>query len=297
MKRKTSIAGVVLILGIFIISCTMFYLNSLTYKIQKALKGKDCNVSAAVISKRGEFLYNNKKVPLLSVFKYFIAYSVLKKLESDGDTLNKIIFVNEDMLDKNAYSPLLKKYSPPFKISIEELIKYMISKSDNNAADILIEYIGGIHTLRKDLAKAGFCGIEIYANEKIMQSGLIYQSLNKAKPLDVLRFMRFSLENESDISDNSKEFLSKIMIETITGEDKIKAGLPDNAVFGHKTGSSSRTPDGVKIADNDAGFVSFPDGSKCYTAVFVTDSKMSDKENAALIAEISKIIYSYATKE
>ncbi len=32
--------------------------------------------------------YNNKKVPLLSVFKYFIAVSVLKKLEVERKTLS-----------------------------------------------------------------------------------------------------------------------------------------------------------------------------------------------------------------
>ena len=89
------------------------------------------------------------------------------------------------------------------------------------------------------------------------------------------------------------EFLDNILIETTTGEDKIKAGLPKGTIFGHKTGMSSRKPDGVRIAENDAGFVILPDGKTYYIAVFVTESKMSDSENHALAAQVSEIVYEH----
>ncbi len=79
----------------------------------------------------------------------------------------------------------------------------------------------------------------------------------------------------------------------MTGQDKLKAGLLKDVILGHKTGMSSRKPDGVRIAENDAGFVILPNGETYYIAVFVTESKMADKENTALIAQISKIVYEY----
>ncbi len=267
----------------------VLYFNSLTFKIQKAVWGKDCTVTAAVIYNDYIWSYNSKKAPLLSVFKYFAALKVLNKIKAEKCSLDDKILVTEDMVSKTTYSPMLKKYAAPFKISVADLMKYMVSESDNNAADILIEYAGGIEAIRSFLQTFDFDAIEISANEKMMNEDIGAQYLNKARAFDVLLAMKFF--RETTMPDEQRAFLDKIMIKTVTGEDKIKAGLPEGVVFGHKTGSSSRKPDGVKIADNDAGFVILPNGKTCYMAVFVTESKMSDKENAALISEISRIIY------
>ena len=64
----------------------------------------------------------------------------------------------------------------------------------------------------------------------------------------------------------------------------------DHAILGHKTGSSDRTPDGVKTADNDAGFVLLPDGQRYYITVLVTNSLENDSVNAAIIATLSHIV-------
>ena len=59
----------------------------------------------------------------------------------------------------------------------------------------------------------------------------------------------------------------------------------------HKTGSSDRTPQGIKIADNDIGIGFLPDGRSYIITVFIADSGLDDKANAALTAEISRIVY------
>lgn len=87
------------------------------------------------------------------------------------------------------------------------------------------------------------------------------------------------------------------MVKTSTGADKIKQGLPPGVMFGHKTGSSSRTADGIKIADNDAGFVTLTNGRTYYIAVMITESKLDDRANAALAAQISQTVYNYLTTE
>ena len=90
---------------------------------------------------------------------------------------------------------------------------------------------------------------------------------------------------------------NELMLQTTTGNDKLKAGLPDSAVLGHKTGSSSRKPDGIKIADNDAGFVILPDGTKYYITVLISDSKLSNSDNARITAEVSRLVYEYISNK
>lgn len=293
MKKAVVFALIFLIAISFV---WFFYLNSLNYKIKQVIKNKDCTVSAAVINKNKRWIVNDKKTPLMSVFKYFIAVFVLEKIEKENISLEDKILVKESDVIKNTYTPMLEKYKNfPFEISFKDLMRYMVSESDNNATDILLNYIGGLSNLQEYLNNMGFSDIKISADEKMMEDDIQNQYLNVASPLSVIKFMKFVRE-VNVLSDNSKQFLDKTMVETITGLDKLKAGLPEGVILGHKTGMSSRKANGIRIAENDAGFVNLSNGETYYIAVFVSESKMSDKENTALIVQISKIVYEYFTK-
>lgn len=103
----------------------------------------------------------------MSVFKYFVAVKFLHKIENEHISPDIKITVNEDMVYNSLYSPMLKKYLYfPFEISIENLLTYMISESDNNACDILIEFTGGVAKLEKFIHDTGFTNIEISVTEK-----------------------------------------------------------------------------------------------------------------------------------
>ena len=71
---------------LIILTCLIVFLytRTQTFKVQKAVYGKDCNVHAAVIYKDVVWTFNNKKAPLMSVFKYFIALKVLDKIEKEN---------------------------------------------------------------------------------------------------------------------------------------------------------------------------------------------------------------------
>ena len=55
--------------------------------------------------------------------------------------------------------------------------------------------------------------------------------------------------------------------------------------------------DGTKMADNDAGVVTMPDGRQVAIAILIKDSKMSDADNARLMAEITKIYWAMKESE
>lgn len=284
---------VLIFLGVILFVITIGYINSLSFKLNRFLNNKNAQIGVAVIKENKVWVIGNKKHPLLSVFKYCVAVKVLDKLENEKISLDTNITIEKDMIDPGLYSPMLKRYTTfPFSISIGELLEYAVSQSDNNACDILISYSGGIQSLNSFIHNIGFDDIEILVNEKEMNADITKQYLNRAYPRDIVKLMKF-IREDGLLSDNSKVFLDKIMINTVTGENKLKGELPENTVVGHKTGSSSRTAEGLKIADNDAGYVILPDGTVYYITVMIKDSKMSDEDNAKTISEISKIIYEY----
>lgn len=291
MKNKKALFFIALTVICVFVSC--FLLNSLEFRLYRLIFNKNAKIGLAVQKDNRIWVFDKGRQPLLSVFKYIVALKVLAKLDKENISLNKKLEISKSMIDEDLYSPMLNKYKKlPFEISIRELLKYMISESDNNACDILIEYAGGIAAIDSYIKEIGFKDIEIAVNEKEMNKDIEKQYLNKASASDMVKLIKKGYEGGL-LSKNSTDYLVKIMLETQTGQDKLKAGLPEGVLTGHKTGSSSRKSSGIKIADNDAGFVILPRGGVYYIAVFIQDSSLSDSENADLIRSISQLVYEY----
>ena len=88
-----------------------------------------------------------------------------------------------------------------------------------------------------------------------------------------------------------RSFVQETLMQTNTGEDKIKRFLPPDVVMGHKTGTGMRTADGMRIAENDAAFVRLPDGREYYQVILLKNSYESDETNRLAIAEIADAVY------
>lgn len=287
MKIKSFIVALGAIIGIAI----YFHQNTMEQKLQKLISDKDCDVGIAVLHGNKQWLVTNHETyPMMSVFKIFVAAAVLDKVEKENVSLDKKILISKDMIYPT-YSPLRDKIQNyPYQTTIEELLFYMITQSDNVATDVLISYLGGINALNQFLEAVGFSQIVIKVNERQMSEDIQTQKFNVAQPYDVALFMKSILEGNI-LSAKQKEIWMNFMEQTQTGKDKLEAGLPRDVVVGHKTGSSDRDEKGVKIGDNDVGFVFLPNGEIYYIAVFLKNSKMNDEKNANLISQISELVY------
>jgi len=233
------------------------------------------------------------RYPMMSVFKFPVVYSVLRKMQDEGTPLSRTVCVKAGQMHKDTYSPMLKAFPDrDFHISLARLMRYCISESDNNACDILIDYLGGIGCVSAEIRRLGVCGLDISETEASMHAdaGRCYN--NWSTPSAMVRLMGMVYEG-GVISGSYLAFLERIMKETVTGADKMRAGLPADVVLGHKTGSSGRTTDGIKAGDNDAGVIYMPNGRRCYAAIFIRDSEEDDRTNAKMIAEITGAVFSW----
>ena len=269
--------------------------GELTSSIDSILLDKEATVGVAVLTPQGKLIIVNDTVsyPLMSVFKFHIALAVLDKMNRQNTPLDTLLFIPKHQLRPNTYSPLREaKFGQDFNISMAELLEYSVSHSDNNACDILIEYAGGADVINQYIKGLGIANTTIAVTEEEMGREQGNARMNHAFPSAVAQLMKLFVEQPL-FDEVYKEFLIQTMIKTSTGKDKLKALLPAEAVVGHKTGSSNRTDAGIKIADNDAGFVRLPDGQIYYIVVFVKDSGEEDAVNARIIAEVSRKVYEY----
>ena len=263
----------------------------------RAVRGVDAEVGIAVV-REGRVIASvggDRPMPAMSTFKFPLALAVATRLDSLGLPLSTQLEVTGDDLWPDTWSPLREVCPAGGEFTVAELLAYSVAQSDNNVCDLLFRFLGGPETVSRYVARLGVGETEIVADEETMHRHTDNQYLNRTTPLAAVRLLERFRRGEL-LPDEYGDFLERTMFATTTGPDKLRGLLPAGVAVAHKTGSSDRTASGVKIADNDIGFVRLPDGREYSIAVFVMDSREDDRTNAAVIARISRLVYDYAIR-
>ena len=271
--------------------------DDLEHRLDEALKGRRARIGVAVRTPDGRTIRRGDvPLPLLSVFKVPVALAALDRAARERMPLSAPFDVGPERLDGNTYSPMRDSLPPEGgTVTLAGLIRYSISLSDHLACDRLLDFAGGPAAVEEYLRGAGIGGFRIAASERTMHRATENQRLNTAPPSAVCELFARLLRGGL-LPAEYDALLRSALEEAPTGANKLRAGLPGNVRLGHKTGSSDRTAEGMRIADNDAGYVLLPDGRSYCVAVFVTDSRETDGTNAAIAAEISRAAYECFTR-
>jgi beta-lactamase class A PER len=238
-----------------------------------------------------------QQFPLMSVFKFPQALLVLKLVDEGKLKLDQQVSIDRRQLMLKTWSPMLKDHlAQQFSLSILELLRYSVSLSDNNACDILFNLIGGPAALQQYFVELGITDVQIRINEFGLNQKFSAQYENWIKPTAALELLEKFYAAEL-LSSHSQQLLWDLMLETPTGQKRLKAGIGSDALLAHKTGTSSQDTDGLLAGINDIGIVQLPDGRAYAIAVFVKDSYESFDDTEKLIAEISHKVYQAFTQQ
>jgi beta-lactamase class A len=279
---------------IFFLTTFFCFSQNLKKQINQITKGKNATIAVSILdfeNNKSIDINGEKKLPMLSVFKFHIALAVLDWVDQGKLNLDQKIFIKKEELLENTWSPIREKYpNGNIEMPLRELIKYTVAGSDNNGCDILLRLIGGTETVQKFINSKGIKNFAIKFNEEEMTYENMYENFTTTNDSNLL------LKNFFDgkiLSKNSTDFLMKTMIETTTGTTKIVAQLPKNIKIAHKTGSSGKNNQGLTIAENDIAIITLPNGKHYAISVFVSDSMESEETNTKIIADISKLVFDY----
>jgi beta-lactamase class A len=268
--------------------------ESLRLQITQLSKAAEGTVGVSIENlETGDTLsYNgNNHAPMQSVFKFPIALAVLNRVDKGALSLEqKIHITKRELSDSETMSPLRDKIPcRDTDITINELLHFMVSQSDNIACDILLEKAGGPKQVEIYIHSLGVKGIAIAATEKQMHADYKLQYKSWCEPKEMTHLLKIFYEGKC-LSKSSTAYLIKLMEETPTGAKRLKGLLPQGTIVAHKTGSSS-TKHGTAAATNDVGVITLPNGYHLIISVFVTDSKASDTARDGVIALIAKAAY------
>ena len=282
-------------LSLIILQATAQTNIPLRQEIQDIIQDKKATVGVAIIFDGTDTLTvnNQYRYPTMSVYKFHQALAILDYLNKHNLPLEQQVYVSKSALLPETHSPLRdKKLEGNFYMPIKELMQYSVSQSDNNACDILFNFLGGTAPVEQYIKNLGIQQIAITKTEQEMSEDFDNQYGNWTTPYAAVQLLEIFLQQKLFAS-NYKIFLSDALIQTSTGKDKIKGLLPSGTIVGHKTGMSSRNSNGVKAGDNDLGFIKLPNNKNLSIAVFIVNSTEDDRTNAEIIAQISKAAYDY----
>lgn len=293
--------ALLLVLASFLSGCRHSH-SGLKERLESYVAEKaDSRIGVAVIIDGRDTVQVNgyRQFPMMSVYKFPIALAVADRCRAAGDAFSDTLLASPGLVVADTYSPMLSRYpamtSEATAVTIDELLVYALQLSDNNASDLLLDYVGSAAAAQEYIDGLGCGDIGIVWSEAAMYQDNARSYDNSATPVAIAGlFDRFDRECNDTLSLRIKGILETCA----TGRDRLAAPLEGSgALLGHKTGTGFTLPDGRLMALNDAGYVHLPDGRRYTIAVFVADSGYGPEDTAAIIADISALVYESVGEE
>jgi beta-lactamase class A len=238
----------------------------------------------------------NLDAPMMSVFKFHIALTVLNQVDKGNLKLDQIFFIKKEDLLPETWSPIRDGFPDGnMNLTLDQLLRYTVSHSDNNGCDILLKIIGGTETVQKFIHKQGIKDFTIKVNEQEMSSWEnLY--LNTTTPLATTELLEKFYKGKV-LESSTTKYLYQIMIETSRGITWMKAGLPENTELAHRTGISGTNDENLRVALNDVGIVKLPNGKHFILSVYLKNITEKKEDTEKIIADITKAVWEQYAKE
>lgn len=252
-------------------------------------------VGVAFVSEGDTVTVNNgAHYPMMSVFKMHEALAVANTLERSGISLDTILSINRVDLDLDTWSPMLKEYTAGrFTVPVSKLMEYAVTKSDNNASNLLFRHIVSptetdayIRSIAKDTT------FRIQYSEAEMKADHALSYCNYTSPLSAALLIK-QVMDEPVVGKNYQDSIRQYLSTVTTGQDRLGSVVDGSAImlFAHKTGSGYRNEAGELMAHNDVGYFRLRDGRSYALAVLIRDFAGTEAEASAIIADISRLVY------
>jgi beta-lactamase class A len=289
-----------LILLIFLLISTRAYTQTETLRqnIEHIISSKKAVVGVAIngSNEKDSLSINDARhYPMQSVFKFHIALTMLSEIDKGNFALGQKIEIKKNRLLPGLWSPIRKKYPEGVTLTIAEILEYTITLSDNVGCDVLLELLGTPQAVEDYFARNNFKNISIKVNEETMQNNWDLQFQNWITPKESNKILQSFYDNkDSLLSQNSYDFVWRMMKAAQTGKKRLKGQLPEGTVVAHKTGwSGAHKTTGTTAAVNNIGIVFLPNGDHFFISVFITESREDFDTNEKIISDIAKATWNY----
>ena len=274
-------------------------IDQLRQELNQVISAKNATIGISIKSiedKDTLSINGNLNAPLMSVFKFHIALAVLNEVDKGKLKLNQKFFIKKENLLPETWSPIREDFPDGnMYLTLDQLLRYTVSHSDNNGCDILLELISGTETVQKFIHKKGIKDIVIKLNEQQMQT---WENLyvNTTTPLATTELLEKFYKGKI-LKKETTKYLHQIMVETSRGLTWMKAGLPEGTELAHRTGISGTNENNVRAAMNDVGIVTLPNGKHFIISIYLKNITENREDTEKIIADLTKLTWNYFTNK
>jgi beta-lactamase class A len=221
----------------------------------------------------------DERFPICSTFKFLLAAAVLQRVDRHQETLDRTIAIPGKPLLFN--SPLTELHAGG-TMSIAALCHAALTQSDNTAANLLLESIGGPASITHFSRSIGDSVTRLDRMEPSLNESLAGDPRDTTSPAAIAGDLKSVLLGNV-LSPAARDQLTLWMEANLTGLERLRAKLPEGWRAANKTGSN-----GVHTSNDIA--VIWPAGKPpIIIAVYITGCIGPESKRAAMIAEIGKL--------
>lgn len=220
----------------------------------------------------------DERFAMCSTFKFLAVAAVLQRVDRAEDKLDRIIKYGErDIL---AWAPVTKRHSEEGGMTLEALCFAAIAYSDNTAANLLLQTLGGPAGLTAYARSLGDNVTRLDRTEPELNNVVRGEERDTTSPMAMLRDMETILLGDA-LSVSMPEKLESWMIQNTTGEAMIRAGVPRDWRVGDKTGQNQTGN------SNDIAIIRRPDGRAVLLCIYADAPGAPVESRAKMIADIT----------
>ncbi|MGZ5927083.1 MAG: class A beta-lactamase [Rhizomicrobium sp.] len=179
----------------------------------------------------------DERFAMCSSFKWLLAAAILARVEQGKLTLDQMISYSAKAL--LAHSPVTSTHLHEGGMTVSALCAGMIATSDNGAANLLLEKIGGPAGYTRYLREIGDTVTRLDRNEPTLNANLPGDPRDTTTPDAMVKTMQRVLVGDA-LQPSSREKLLDWMRKSETGANRLHAGLPAGWTEGDKTGTGTR---------------------------------------------------------
>ncbi|KAF1722747.1 class A beta-lactamase [Pseudoxanthomonas wuyuanensis] len=211
----------------------------------------------------------DERFAMCSTFKFLLAAAVLARVEKGEEALERRIPILAS--DLVSHSPVTEKLVGGEGASIAQLCEATMIVSDNAAANLLLPLVGGPEGLTRFVRTLGDTRTRLDRTEPSLNSAIPGDPRDTTTPLAMLHSMQRLLLGDA-LADASRQQLLVWLRGNLTGDNRLRAGLPAGWQAGDKTGTANNGSNGTS---NDIAILWPPGRAPLLLTCYLTESPLA----------------------